>query len=169
MAIGDKNSRFQMYLKVRKALIDYATPIAGSRDDAEDIVQDAFLRFVPTTFDKPVPPQAYLFRIVRNLSFNMRRRRKLEMVEEPQDVPWWGWPQGQPSPEADLLLQQQIAHVASAIERLPDRERLVMEMYRFEKMTLQEIAGRLGISIPTAHRLLIAAMNRLRDETRDLL
>lgn len=169
MSIGDDNSRFQMYLRVRRALIDYATLIAGSRDDAEDIVQDAFLKFVPVAIDKPLPPQAYLFRIVRNLSFNKKRRRKLEVVEEPDDIPWWGWSQGRPSPEADLLIQQQITHVARAIERLPDRERLVMEMYRFDKMTLQQIAGRLGVSVPTTHRLLLAAMTRLREETRDVL
>lgn len=168
MVIGDKNARYRMYLKARKALIDYATPITGSRDDAEDIVQDAFLRFVNAA-DEPAPPKTYLFRIVRNLSFNKKRRRKLEVIDEPDDIPWWGWPQGRPSPEADLLLQQQIALVARAIERLPDRERRVMEMYRFEKMTLQEIAARMEVSVPTAHRLLNAAMTRLREETRDIL
>jgi RNA polymerase sigma factor (sigma-70 family) len=168
MVIGDKNARYRMYLAARKALIDYATPITGSRDDAEDIVQDAFLRFVDVS-DKPAPPKTYLFRIVRNLSFNKKRRRKLEMIDEPDDIPWWAWPQAKPSPEADLLLQQQLAHVARAIEQLPDRERLVMEMYRFQGMTLQDIAEKLAVSVPTAHRLLNAAMNRLRDETRDIL
>ena len=169
MVIVKRDARYEMYLKARKALVDYATPIAGSRDDAEDIVQDAFLKFVPTADDKPLPPKAYLFRIVRNLSFNLRRRRKLETMDETGDIPWWALPQGRPTPEAEFLLQQQVMMVAQAIERLPDRERAVMEMYRFQKMTLQEIADRLGISVPTAHRLVNAAMTRLRDQTRDVL
>lgn len=169
MVIVKRDARYEMYVKARKALVDYATPIAGSRDDAEDIVQDAFLRFVPQNETKPLPPKAYLFRIVRNLSFNLRRRRKLETAEETDDIPWWAMPQGRPTPEAELLLQQQVIMVARAIEQLPDRERAVMEMYRFQKMTLQEIADRLGVSVPTAHRLLNAAMTRLRDKTRDVL
>ncbi|WP_244618714.1 sigma-70 family RNA polymerase sigma factor [Rhizobium sp. 18065] len=169
MVTVKKDARYEMYLKARKALVDYATPITGSRDDAEDIVQDAFLKFVPDASEGPPPPKAYLFRIVRNLSFNKRRRRKLETKDEPDDIPWWAWPQSHPSPEADLVLQQQVKLVARAIERLPDRERAVMEMYRFEKMTLQEIAERLAVSVATAHRLLSTAMRRLRDETRDIL
>lgn len=169
MVIVKRDARYEMYLKARKALVDYATPIAGSRDDAEDIVQDAFLKFVPEADGKPLPPKAYLFRIVRNLSFNLRRRRKLENTEEADDIPWWALPQDRPTPEAELLLQQQVITMARAIERLPDRERAVMEMYRFQKMTLQEIADRLAVSVPTAHRLLNAAMTRLREQTRDVL
>jgi RNA polymerase sigma factor (sigma-70 family) len=168
MVTVKKDARYEMYLKARKALLDYATPLTGSRDDAEDIVQDAFLKFVPDAADATPPPKAYLFRIVRNLSFNKRRRRKLEAKDEPDDIPWWAWPQAQPSPEAEFVLQQQVRLVAQAIERLPVRERAVMEMYRFEKMTLQEIAERLAVSVPTAHRLLSAAMVRLRDETKDV-
>lgn len=169
MVIVKRDARYEMYLKARKALIDYATPIAGSRDDAEDIVQDAFFKFVPDADDKPLPPKAYLFRIVRNLSFNLKRRRKLETVEEADDIPWWALPQGRPTPEAEVLLQQQVITIARAIEKLPDRERAVMEMYRFQKMTLQDIADRLAVSVPTAHRLLNAAMTRLREQTRDVL
>ncbi len=83
-------------LRHRRSLIDYAAPLLGSKDDAEDIVQDAYLRFVRETADEHMPPKTYLFRIVpssspriyrggrchrpsrRNLSFNKRSRRKLE-------------------------------------------------------------------------------------------
>ncbi|WP_325052369.1 sigma factor, partial [Sinorhizobium meliloti] len=52
MTIEKKGDRFHMYLRHRRSLIDYAAPLLGSKDDAEDIVQDAYLRFVRETADE---------------------------------------------------------------------------------------------------------------------
>jgi hypothetical protein len=103
MTIEKKGDRFHMYLRHRRSLINYAAPLLGSKDDAEDIVQDAYLRFVRETADEHMPPKTYLFRIVRNLSFNKRSRRKLENnVVESADIPWWALPQAVETPEAPI-------------------------------------------------------------------
>ena len=43
--MSDNNERLQLYLTHRHALVDYAAPIVGCRAKAEDVVQDAWLRF----------------------------------------------------------------------------------------------------------------------------
>jgi len=42
-----EGTRHRLYLQYRPALIEYAAPIVGSREAAEDVVQDAYIRFVP--------------------------------------------------------------------------------------------------------------------------
>lgn len=162
MGLGKKGERYAMYLEHRKALVDYAVPLTGSRDEAEDIVQDAFLRFVPDRDDEPAPAKTYLFRIVRNLSFNARSRKKRENAVDPSDIPWWALPQFVDTPENDLLFCEQVKSVARAIENLPDKKRMVLDMYRHDGLTMSEIAHRLKISAPTVHRLLKDAMEEIR-------
>lgn len=65
MGIQDGNSRYLIYLAHRTALINYATPILGSREDAEDIVQEAFVKFVPQNAVPTEASKSYLFRIPR--------------------------------------------------------------------------------------------------------
>ncbi|WP_192933878.1 RNA polymerase sigma factor [Sinorhizobium meliloti] len=163
MTIEKKGDRFHMYLRHRRSLINYAAPLLGSKDDAEDIVQDAYLRFVRETADEHLPPKTYLFRIVRNLSFNKRSRRKLENnVVESADIPWWALPQAVETPEAQFLMSEAADRVARALGALPDRMRRAFELYRFEGSTLKDIAEELSISIPTAHRLVRDAMEHLK-------
>src|SRR3546814_11129897 len=56
-------------------LLDYASKIVGDRSHAEDVVQEAYLRFDAATAERSIgEPLSYLFRIVRNLSLDLRRR-----------------------------------------------------------------------------------------------
>lgn len=152
-----------MYLRHRRSLINYAAPLLGSKEEAEDIVQDAYLRFVRETADEQLPPKTYLFRIVRNLSFNRRSRRKLEnKVAESLDIPWWALPQPVETPEGEFLMSEAADRVARAFDALPERMRKAFELYRFKERTLKEIAEEMRISIPTVHRLVRDAMEILK-------
>lgn len=152
--------RHGVYLAHRSALIDYATPILGSREAAEDIVQDAYLRFAPAAarIGSPERTLAYLYRIVRNLAFDVLKRRKVEMREAGRNVPFWAAPHDEVTPEQSLLLCDQIRLVSEALSSLPVEVRVAAEMHRFGGFTLDEIADRLGISVATAHRHVRSAM-----------
>lgn len=162
MGVGKKSERYEMYLRHRKALIDYARPLVGSRQDAEDIVQEAYLHFVPEQESKPLPAKAYLFRIVRNLSFNMRSKRKRHDAIHPGDIPWWALSQPSETPEEELLVHEQIKRAADAMVGLPERTRKALQMYRFDGLTLTEISVELGVSVATAHRLVRDAIAEIK-------
>ncbi|GGF71799.1 DNA-directed RNA polymerase sigma-70 factor [Azorhizobium oxalatiphilum] len=149
-----------MYLSHRAALIDYATPILGSRDAAEDIVQDAYLRFMPARLQASTPEQTlgFLYRIVRNLAFDVLKRRKVETRETSRDVPFWTEPQATPTPEQQLLLCDQVRIVTEVLAGLTLEARVAVEMHRFGGFTLEQVASHLGISITTAHRHVRSAM-----------
>ncbi|CDZ31118.1 sigma-70 family RNA polymerase sigma factor [Neorhizobium galegae] len=164
MNVGKNGDRYAMYLQNRKALVDYATPLVGSRAEAEDVVQDAYLKFVPAETRESILHPGYLFQIVRNLSFNRRRRRKLEETVAPSDIPWWALPMPNDTPEDSVLFQERVKRVASTVDALPERARLVLQMYRFDGLSLKQIAEILNLSTTSVHRLLNDAMRMIKEE-----
>jgi len=155
--------RHGVYFAHRSALIEYATPILGSREAAEDIVQDAFLRFSPAKAHIKSPEQtlAYLYRIVRNLAFDVLKRRKVEKREADGAASFWATPRAEPTPEQSLLFCDQVQIVSQVLATLPVEVRVAVEMHRFGGFTLEEVADRLGISVPTAHRHVRSAMLKI--------
>jgi len=154
---------YGVYLTHRAALVDYAAPILGSREAAEDIVQDAFLRFVPERVRSVTPEQTlgYLYRIVRNLAFDVLKRRKIEVRKQERDLPFWTMPRAEATPEENLLLGDEMRCVSRVMADLAPEARIAVEMHRFGGYTLEEVAEHLGISIATAHRYIRGAMMRI--------
>ena len=155
------NSRLNTYLDHRAELVDYVSSITGCRARAEDVVQDAFLRYLP---EKPGAAQpeaagvAYLYRIVRNLAIDWSRRSAMEARYNNEETMAWLRPREECSPEQQVLQRDGLEQLMSALNELPRRERLALEMHRVGGYTLSEIAQHLGVSIATAHRLVRNAM-----------
>ncbi|NHF74741.1 RNA polymerase sigma factor [Paracoccus xiamenensis] len=146
--------RHEIYRDQRVRLIEYATPILGSRELAEDVVQDAFMRFAPERSHGTTPEQilAYLYRIVRNLSFDKLKRSRIEQRYDERSAPYWVTPTAPPTPEENLLLGDQVRIVNEVLAEFPPEVRIAVEMNRFGGFTLEEVAAHLHISVATAHR-----------------
>ena len=143
----------------RGALVDYASGIVGNRAQAEDLVQEAFVRFAAAK-DKPrvERPAAYLYRIVRNLAIDWVRQRAREQRRQAEEPAWWMLPDQPRTPEQEMLHRQDLARIDAALSELSPEARLAVEMHRFGGYTLSEIAARLNTSVPTAHRLVRDAL-----------
>lgn len=149
-----EDAMLRLFLAQRAALVEYATPIVGDRMQAEDVVQEAYMRFVPPTAGAPLVenPAAYLHRIVRNLAYDFRRRLSADSRrDEAHLVLLSGLPPA-PSPEEEALQRDELRRVEAALAELPADTRRAFEMRRVGGYTLQEIADHLGVSVPTAGR-----------------
>ena len=156
----DPNMRMTLYLAKRAVLVDYASRMLGSRDVAEEVVQEAFIRFVPASVDEPAEPQSasYLFRIVHNLALDILRRKKMEDSQKGYNAPSWARPQAEPTPEEALLLCEGVRRSMDMVAELPEDQRVALEMHRFGNYTLEQIGEHLGVSVSTAHRLVRRAL-----------
>lgn len=166
MGIRGNDRRYETYVAYRAELVRYATPILGSRDDAEDVVQEAFVRFVPEAAESPLRLKAYLYRIVRNLAFDTRRRRQLERRGHPDDTPWWGLPQGHETPEEQTVLGDYVRQVEAILATMPAQKRTALEMHRFGGYRIEEIARHIGVSTSNAHRLIQSGLAELAGKMR---
>lgn len=140
----------------RAELVEYASRIVGNRAFAEDVVQEAWLRFGEAAENQLLrEPLAYLYRVVRNLAVDGRRRigREKQVIADGFDVINDVALDDRPSAETVLLYKEEYAMVMAAIAELPERTRVAVEMHRFGGRKLKEIAAHLGISVPLAHVL----------------
>lgn len=162
----------RLFMAYRAALINYATPIVGCRAGAEDVVQEAFLRFAPfaSAAGRVAQPAAYLRRIVRNLAMDWTRRLRTEARHRQGEPEAWMIPPAAPSPERQASDREALRRLARVLAELPVPARRACEMHRLDGLTLEEVAERLGVSVATAHRLVRDALallaSRLAAEDR---
>jgi RNA polymerase sigma-70 factor (ECF subfamily) len=146
------------FTSVAPGLLLFARQWVRSRADAEDIVQEAFVRFWRR--NHKIDNRALLYATVRSIALdrirrdNRRARREAEAVSESQQAVE---PQFDLADEAQLLL-------AAAVERLPHDQREVLVMKIWNELTFAEIASALGISQNTAasrYRYALAALKKI--------
>lgn len=156
-----------LFLAHRTALLDYATPIVGCRARAEDVVQEAFLRFTQTSNGGEAigQPVAYLYRIVRNLAIDVTRRLANETLRDGASLEAIVSPA--PSPERTAIGRDELRQVAEALDELPERTRRAFEMHRLSGHTFREIARTLGISVGLAHQLVRDALTHCAERLTD--
>lgn len=149
------DNKLRIFIEHRVILVDYVTRITGCRSKAEDVVQDAYLRYMPDDIkNTSVSPLSFLYRIVRNLAIDLVRRSAMETRYLQNDIVTWLEPTHQATPEASTLQNEQLEKVVEIMSKLPEKERLAVEMHRFGDYTLKEIGERLDISTSTVHRMI---------------
>ena len=134
-----------------------ARSIVLSHEDAEDAVQEGFLRAYQALdrFDPGQPFGAWLSRIVANAALDLARRKKVRNAEELSDA--------MPSPFRDPAEDAELrARLKNALAKLPERSRAVIVLHDVEGFTHAEIGEMLGIPGGTARSDLHHARQRLR-------
>lgn len=147
----------RVFIEHRSALVNYANAIVGDFGRAEDVVQEAFLRFRSVSsgrlLDEPV---GYLYRIVRNLALDLKRRLALESRHVGGSLDAVAeTAAGAGAGEAAMIAREELRRVAEALAELPERTRIALEMHRFGGFKLREIADHLGISVSMAQVLVV--------------
>lgn len=127
--------------------------------DAEDVVQDAFVRFWRRQRSLGGEPLALLLTSVRRAAFDRARREQRRTAREQQAEAGEDAPLFEPLAEGD----ERRAGIEAALRRLPAEQREVLALKIWGELTFEEIAGRLEISPNTAasrYRYALAALRR---------
>ncbi len=154
-----------LFIEHRRSLVDYAAAIVGSRAQAEDVVQEAWLRFDEVSRQRLLnQPLSYLYRIVRNLALDGRRKQAREerYVVQGAELQAEQVAEDRPSPETEAVGKAELRAVHAAMLELPERTRIALEMHRFGGATLKDIADYLDISVGLAHSLVIDGLEHCR-------
>ncbi|WP_245978754.1 sigma-70 family RNA polymerase sigma factor [Aurantiacibacter xanthus] len=159
----------QVFVAAQAELVRYAARLTGDAAEAEDVVQEAWLRFRAATTARVLDePKGYLFRIVHNLVLDRHRRRARESQIFASDAAIAAVlaPSDEPSQQAHLEAKDELALLRKAMAQLPVRTRRAFEMHRFEEMKLVEIAAELGISKSLAQELVIDGVEHCKKALR---
>ncbi|MGI3131666.1 RNA polymerase sigma factor [Halopseudomonas pachastrellae] len=154
-----ENRLLLLYQAHQRALIAYAGRILGSSERAEDVTQEAYLRLsaASSTAVQHENPEGYLYRIVRNLALDYRRRHQLEksLFSHSLNEVVQEQPEERPSLEEQAITRSELERLQLAMDELPERTRLALEMHRLGGYKLREIAEHLGISTSMAQHLVV--------------
>jgi RNA polymerase sigma factor (sigma-70 family) len=152
-----------IFLTQRPMLLRLLVVRLGSRDDAEDVLQDLWLR-IDRASDQPIAqPAAFLYRMASNLATD---RRIAASRRGARDAGWLNIQPGAdetPDPERASVARSEWQAVEGAIADMPDRMAMALRMFRLEEQSQRAIADHLGISISGVEKLLQRAYRKIHD------
>lgn len=165
--IDEQRALFERYvLPETDVLLRVALSLTRRAADAEDLVQDTLIRAFRSIdrFDG-AHPRAWLLTIMRNAHINNHRRRRPELLRDPEitmatlaAVP----SDGQAGPEDVVVGEVFDAVVADAFDHLPERHRDVVRLVDIDGLSYAETAEVLGIPTGTVMSRLHRARTRMR-------
>jgi RNA polymerase sigma-70 factor, ECF subfamily len=164
--LGDISAFEKIFRTYVKELCTFAAYYLKSFDKAEDIVQNVFLvlweRRDSIRIDGCL--KTYLFTSVRNLSLNLLKHQTIHRNSIDAYSSLFSLPTATPheiavQQESDVLLTQ-------ALEKIPERSRIVFILSRYFNMKYAEIADILEISVKTVDAHMVKAVKSLRSSLR---
>ena len=143
----DETQKFNaLYEKVFPVIIKVSYRMTGSRTVAEDLCQEAFIRYYEKFPSIPDENQAmyWLIRVVKNLTLNYQKRKQREQkayqkyLQEPKRNPETG--------ETQLLLDETKESIQKLLEKLPEKLKTVLVLREYGNLSYKEIAKILKIT-----------------------
>jgi len=129
------------------------------RDDADDMVQEVFVRLARDTDAETLRnPAAWLQRVARNLVFDRTRRAAARHAASHVPLEEADLPAIAPDQMLGLEAGDMLHLYEAALATLSERTREVFLLHRIEDMTYREIASRLGITVATVEYHMMRAL-----------
>jgi RNA polymerase sigma factor (sigma-70 family) len=141
--------------RYRERLFAYTRQmLGGSRSDAEDVLQDVFLRaYHALRADaRPLTLRAWLYRVAHNRCIDHLRRPSpaaadiFDLNRAPQH-----------DPTAAAERREDLRRLVADVRRLPEQQRSALLMRELEGLTYNELADALGVTLPAIKSLLVRA------------
>jgi RNA polymerase sigma-70 factor (ECF subfamily) len=151
------------------ALYNFAMYLSKRPADAEDLVQETYLRAFRFShrFQPGTHLRAWLFQILRNTFLTFYRVREREAPIAEDGVPEWDAPMFHDAPEDDGAAMEAHTDLERAMRRLPEEFRTVLLLAEVEGLPLEEVARVMACPVGTVKSRIFRAKERLRGLLRD--
>ena len=154
----------ECYDQYRIRLVNYCLSRLDSREAADDCVQETFIVFYDKLLDgEPFEnPRAFLYRTADNF---VKRQKQKDAVESKRNVPLDEATDIGVTDEylsrLDLIDYEEIAKIL--LNLLTDEEKQIYDLRYIQKIGVEEISDKLGISRPAASMRLMRLRNKIKD------
>ena len=162
---GSKKACYELYRLYSKAMLNVAFRILNNMDEAEDVLQEAFLDAFNKVkdFRQETTFGLWLKQIVVNRSINLLRKRKLDWVqmesEQLENI-------ADEEPADEEEMQYKVDQVKQAMMLLPEGYRVVLSLYLLEGYDHEEIGQILNITENTSRTQFLRAKRKLSEVLR---
>ncbi len=166
---GDYSAFEALFDRHRNLVYRFAYQMAPRRDDAEDIVQEVFVRAYQNLhrYRDEAKFTTWLLRIASNLGTDKarmsQRRHDLEQKEAKGSLTWMTVGTTKDDPLENLDTERRVEILRKAITALPDHHKTVIIMRDIQEMEYPEISEILGCTVGGAKLRVLRARRALRD------
>ena len=164
---GDKDGFRLLVERHSRSVFRLAFRLTGNEQDAEDVVQETFLRAYKQLqhFESRASFGTWLYRIAANYSLDLIRSRQRRQEHRPADEETDAMleiPAAAPGPDRVAYSAQVEERISSAMAELSEQERTAFVLRHFEGFSIDEIAATLGLGASAAKHSIFRAVQKLR-------
>lgn len=165
----DRDILRQFYRRYSREIYLYLYSLCKSRETAEDLMQEVFLKALLSLPDQNENLRAWLYKVARNACFNelRNRKRKREVEMDPAagaDVYAAEAVEKNQDSLSDILIRnEQKKMLYEAMLKLPDRQREILELFYFSEMSMKQIAEIMKLTPQNVRVLAYRAKKQLRE------
>ena len=147
------------------SLSAHATRMLQSRSEAEEVVQEAYIRLWKQAprYRPEAKLRTWLYGVLHNLCIDRLRARR------PHDADAVERLAGEDRPSGDMRERERSLQVQREVARLPERQRAALSLVHFEELSNIDAAALLGVSIDALESLLARARRTLRERLAELM
>ncbi len=156
----DRNAQKSLYEKYAAKMFGFCLRYSNSRADAQDLLQDGFIKVFDSiaTLKEASQLEGWMSRIFINLAMTKFRKSSrgpvmvevMDVLDDSEEVSIDGEP-------------MEVNEVLSCLMALPEKYRVVLNLYAIDKLSHKEISETVGISIANSKSLLFRARVMLKE------
>ena len=163
ISTGDQAAFRQLYIHFYKRLYHFALSLVKTRESAEEIVEDVFVRIWQQKENLHTIRnlRVYLYTAVKNSSLNYLSQKARQSITEPFDHIHIGMNDSAITPEQILITAEIHQKIQQAVEALPPRCKMIFKLVREDGLKYKEIAEVLNISVNTIDAQMAIAVKRI--------
>ncbi len=169
---GDKDAFRFLVERHSRSIFHLAYRMTNSEQDAEEIVQETFLRAYRglNRFEARSAVGTWLHRIASNCALDVLSRRKTQpqpapVTNDEEDPPETRLESSEPGPERRVISGELQARLKASLDELSPAERVAFTLRHFEGKSIEEISKALNVRAGAAKNSIFRAVRKLR---RDL-
>ena len=164
---GDEAAFSTCYSEYGRILLPFLIRLVGSRDSAEEIIQEVFLKvwLYRDRLAEVDNPKSWLFRVAANTGRNWLKKKMMteqKMLEHQRQLA---------TPDNLSPEQVDLKSIAGVVQRtvlsFPPQRRRIYQMSREEGLKPAEIAARLQVSVSTVKNTLLSALKAIRENIEE--
>jgi len=157
----------ELFAALESPLLGYALRYTGELAQAEDVVQEAFMK-LHAQFESVAKPRQWLYRTVHNLALNQRRAagKTVSLEQSSADENSGGAETADPAllPDEQIIRLEGIGQVRLSLETLDDRSREVIRLKFNDELSYKDIAARTGLTAGNVGFILHHALKTIAAE-----
>jgi RNA polymerase sigma factor (sigma-70 family) len=171
---GDDRAYQKLMEKYHDAIYNFIYRMVHDREQVEDLTQEAFIKAFASlkSFNEEFAFSTWLYKIATNNSIDYIRKKKLQMysidkpIESKDSDFTFELPDETAEADKDLITDQRVRLIREAIDQLPEKYRMVIQLRHAEERSYEEIAKALRLPIGTVKAHIFRARELLYKQLR---